>query len=198
MVKSLILSGVMLLLTPVLSSAAAVSFVGTLTSIQSNGPGSLTVPIDFSGSLFAMDGASPQGITAGQVILSSVDPGSPFIFSLATAPTSAVTISSPTPTSSLVSFSIYTGSLFGGTLRNFTFNFTTPNPSTAVNQAKFDEFVGSTVNVTMTEFFGNGTVYNGTITATPEPGSLLAFSAIAATIGGVKLRRRAKVATATV
>lgn len=195
MIKSLVLGGAMLLLTPLVSSAAVVSFVGSLTAVQSGAPQAPLngiVPIDLSGAFIATDGASPRPITGGAITLTSLAPGSPFSFTLAPLPASSMGV-----TPSVAIFAVYTGNLAGGTLREFQFSFATTTPSTVINQAKFNEFVGSTVNVTMTEFFGSGTVYSGTITATPEPGSLLAFSALAVTIGGVKLRRRAKVATAT-
>ena len=160
------------------ANAAVVSFFGRVDTLT--GPAGFlgTVPpvVPFTMTLNIADGPGPSGaITSG-------------VLSFAGFPTLNSTIGSSVNlteggTSDTLSFLVLTSGGVG--IFNFTGDFIT---GTAVNQAAFSRIPFSTASF---DFASGGTLYEGTITAVPEPGTCLALVGLVG-VCGWRVRRKSK------
>lgn len=197
MLKSICLA-LALVAVPAAADAAIISFIGSLTSGSGGTIGTASVgsPINFTGRLEVAEGAATGEVTGGFLMFTSLG-------NLTLAPafdgggSSLVTLN---PSVSAVFANVgLPNALPAIVSRRLSFTLPSSTVGGTIDQPTFDDLIGITSNtiafVEVDDSF-NSFTYTGSITATPEPGSLVAFSLLAATVGGVKLRRRSKATVA--
>ncbi len=178
MIRSLCLATMLLTVGASTASAAVVSFIGTITSKTGSG-GSFNIAngTNFSGGLTINDSVTnTASISTGQFTFGNglqifvtggtvaIVGGNQIDFTITSAQTSP---------SASIGFSFTGVSGLG----------------TGVNNAQLEKIIGSTTSFVMAE---NGAfpLYQGTITAVPEPGSVLALAGLFAGGYGYRWRKR--------
>lgn len=162
------------------SQAAVVEFNGLLTS--NNAPGGFFGDVPVGGLVFKMkfdvaDGASPGAVGPGFLKVSGFPPNHDVLSGTATLNDAGV--------NDTISFIVSTGGPNPGTsLFTFTGDFITSN---TIDQAAMDGLLGSSAGFNYIDGF-SGVVYQGRITAVPEPTMGLASLGLA--LGFVAVRRR--------
>lgn len=178
MIRSLCLAAMLLFVGASSVSAAAVSFRGVINSRipATGGSFGLSPGATFTGGLYVLDSvSSSSSIIGGR-------------FDFSNGLTIFVNSGTVSITGSTVDFSMLAANSATTPLSSILFSFTSvPGIGSSINSAELDKLAWRTTSFNL--FEGGGVpFYEGTITAVPEPSSMLALAGLA--VGGLGYRWR--------